>query len=49
MEAYFDNSATTRVYDEVAEAVLRAMTTESLAYLNYLRRFAHGDKEAENG
>ena len=28
MEAYFDNSATTRVYDEVAEAVLRAMTTD---------------------
>lgn len=28
MEAYFDNSATTRVYDEVAEAVLRAMTAD---------------------
>lgn len=28
MEAYFDNSATTRVYDEVAEAVHRAMTTD---------------------
>lgn len=28
MEAYFDNSATTRVYDEVAEAVLRAMKTD---------------------
>lgn len=25
--------------------ILRAVTSESLAYLNYLRRFAHGDEE----
>ena len=29
-------------------SVLRAVTAEALAYLSYLRRFAHGDKEAEN-
>ena len=27
---------------------LRAVTAESLAYLNYLRRFAQGDEESEN-
>lgn len=27
---------------------LRAVTAESLAYLNYLRRFAHGDEEPDN-
>ena len=28
MQAYLDNSATTRVYDEVAQAVYKTMTEE---------------------